>query len=72
MGDQCVEGLLLGGELCGERLLLGEGVIERVAANRSSLCQAEANNKEGDGEQDAESGTPGACAVRRRRRVLHV
>jgi hypothetical protein len=38
LGDQCVEGLLLGGELCGERFLFGKRVIERVAANWSGLC----------------------------------
>jgi hypothetical protein len=70
LGDQCVKGLLLGGKLRGERLLLSEGVIERVAAHRSSLCQAEANNKERDGEQDAKSGAPGALLLRRR--VLHL
>ena len=69
--DQRVEGLLLGGELCGERLLLSEGVVKRVAANWSSLRQTEANNQEGGGEQNAESGAPRTCSVRRRRRVLH-
>ena len=68
-GDLRREGTLLCDE-CVERLLLGEGVIERVSANRSSLCQAEANNKERDGEQDAESGAPGTLLLRRR--VLHL
>jgi hypothetical protein len=68
--DECVERLLLGGELCSERLLLGKGVIQRVSANGSSLRQAEANDEEGDSEQDAESGAPGALLLRRR--VLHV
>jgi hypothetical protein len=68
--DECVEGFLLGGELRGERLLLGKGVIKWVAANGSSLRKAEANDEEGDSEQDAESGAPGALLLRRR--VLHV
>jgi hypothetical protein len=40
----------LSGKLRSERLLFGKRVIKRVAANRSSLCQTEANDKEGDGE----------------------
>jgi hypothetical protein len=60
----------LSGKLRSERLLFGKRVIERVSANRSSLCQAEANNEERDGEQDAKSGAPGALLLRRR--VLHL
>ena len=72
LGDQRIKGLLLSRELRSECLLLCEGVIKWITTNRPSLCQAETNDEKGDGEQDANSGAPGACAVRRRRRVLHV
>jgi len=49
---------------------LGKCVIERVAANRSGLCQTEANDKARDREQKTEAGTPGALFLRRR--VLHL
>jgi hypothetical protein len=55
LGDQRIEGLLLLYELGRERLLLGECVVQGVAAHRSSLRESKPDNeyRECDGECEA-------------------